>query len=285
MGRFLSRALRGAGKALEKGVESADALIDGPVTDGIKHAADTSKHTVNRVSKGLADRTAAAASNDNIISNQGGNEHMAMNNLPDNSSGSAIPVGDPVDMYIGPSVDKRKLNEMISRGVLGKGETLKAAIWGSVESSRDPLGGARSKNSSISLGVKATGLDKRSGLMGLTNRRVIFYMPKMMNRYEFEAFAIKQIDSIQFTKGMRKGRIDVTILNGNRVIKGIDNEEGRTIVDIVQEAVDSVAAQGSTPTVITQQAQQSPIDALKMKFVNGEITKEEYEEKKAILEG
>lgn len=285
MGRFLGRALRGAGKALEKGVESADALIDGPVTGGIKHAADTGKHTVNRVSKGLADRTTTASS-DSIISNQGYSEPMAINNLPDRSSSdSPLPVGDMVDMYIGPSVDKRKLNEMISRGVLGKGETLKAAIWGSVESSRDPLGGARSKNSSISLGVKAAGLDKRSGLMGLTNRRVIFYMPKMMNRYEFEAFAIKQIDSVQFTKGMRKGRIDVTILNGNRVIKGIDNEEGRTIVDIVQEAVENVAAQGSAPTVITQQAQQSPIDALKMKFVNGEITKEEYEEKKAILEG
>ena len=33
------------------------------------------------------------------------------------------------------------------------------------------------------------------------------------------------------------------------------------------------------------QERQSPIAALKMKYVNGEITKDEFEEKKKILEG
>ena len=61
MGRFIGRALGGAGKALGKGVKAADDLIDGPVTGSIKHAADTSKQAVNRVSKGIADRTAANA--------------------------------------------------------------------------------------------------------------------------------------------------------------------------------------------------------------------------------
>ena len=127
------------------------------------------------------------------------------------------------------------------------------------------------------------GLDKRSGLLGLTSQRVIFYMPKMMNRYEFEAYTIDQVDSITFTKGMRKGRIDISIVNNNNVIKHIDNDEGKTIVEMIQNAIqESKKQQGST--VITQE-KQSPLDALKMKFVNGEITAEEYEKMKKVLEG
>ena len=47
----------------------------------------------------------------------------------------------------------------------------------------------------IELGTKVLGLDKRSGLIELTNQRVIFYIPKMMNRYEFEAYKLKQVDA------------------------------------------------------------------------------------------
>ena len=61
MGKFLSRALSGAGEALGKGVKAADNLIDGPVTDSIRHATDTGKHAVNRVSKDIADRTIVKA--------------------------------------------------------------------------------------------------------------------------------------------------------------------------------------------------------------------------------
>lgn len=107
-------------------------------------------------------------------------------------------------------------------------------------------------------------------------------MPKMMNRYEFEAYKIKQIDAIQFTKGMRKGRIDISTTNSNRIVKGVDNEEGRVIVDIIQQAMEKLDEQSSAPTVVVDA--QDPIKVLKMKFVNGEITQEEYETKKAILE-
>ena len=105
----------------------------------------------------------------------------------------------------------------------------------------------------------------------------------MLNRYEFKAYELKQIDSIRFTKGLRKGRIDITTTDNSRVIKGINNEEGMTIVDMIQRAIDKINMQRNAPTVAA--AAQSPIDVLKMKFINGEITKEEYEEKKKILDG
>lgn len=286
MGRYLGRAIRGAGKVLEKGIESADALIDGPVTDGIKQVADTSKHTVNKVSKGITDRTSTERSTDNNIKAGDENIPMILDNPPDKQGDTDVTplAASGVEQFIGQSVDRKKLDEMISRGVLMRNETLKGAIWGSIEASRVPLGGNRSKHMELDLATKAMGMDKRSGLIGLTNRRVIFYMPKMMNRYEFDAFAIKQVDSVQFTKGMRKGRVDISIVNNNRVIKGIDNEEGKIIVELIQQALEEIETKSSAPTVVTTTAQ-SPIDALKMKFVNGEITKEEYEEKKAILEG
>lgn len=287
MGRFLGRALRGAGKALERGVESADAVIDGPVTDGIKQMTDTSKQAINKMSSGIADRTAPAGHQQptgSLLSNGEDDKRMAVSSLPgggDDGTPTASATS-AADQFIGESVNRKKLDEMLSRGVLISSETLKAAIWGSVESSRGPLGGARSKHSDIDLVTKATGLDKRSGLLGLTNRRVIFYMPKMMNRYEFEAYKLKQIDSVQFTKGMRKGRVDISTTNSNRVVKGVDNDEGRIIVELIQQAMERLDEQSSTPTVVVDA--QDPIKALKMKFVNGEITQEEYEAKKAILE-
>ncbi len=47
MSRYLSRAIKGAGKALEKGVKATDNLIDGPVTNGVNK-------TTNKVSKNIA---------------------------------------------------------------------------------------------------------------------------------------------------------------------------------------------------------------------------------------
>ena len=216
MGRYLGRALRGAGKALEKGIESADALIDGPVTDGIRQATDTGKQAINKVSSNITDRTSSESTN-NFLSKDGDNESVTAFPVKDDDKiPTASPSPYPVDgKFIGGSVSKKKLDEMLSRGVLIRGETLQAAIWGSIESNRTPLGGARSKHMEIGLATKAAGMDKRSGLLGLTNHRVIFYMPKMMNRYEFEAYKIKQIDSVQFTKGMRKGRIDIGTANDN----------------------------------------------------------------------
>ncbi len=61
MGKFLSRALRGASKVLERGVESADNIIDGPVTDRIKHVTDSGKNTVNRVSESVHHKTVTDA--------------------------------------------------------------------------------------------------------------------------------------------------------------------------------------------------------------------------------
>ena len=173
------------------------------------------------------------------------------------------------------------VEEMTWRGVLLEGESLRAAIRGQVESSRDPLGGTRSKHQDLDLATTMLGMDRRSRLLGLTNQRVIFYMPKIMNRYEFEAYAIEQVDSATFTKGMRKGRIDISIVNNNRMIKHIDNGEGRIMVDMIQSAVQESKKQGSAAA----SGAQSPMDALKMKLVDGEITEEEYERKRKILEG
>ena len=203
--------------------------------------------------------------------------------LPDKFTDPNLPSPIHENSFIGPSVNRKKLDEMFSRGVLGSDETLEAAMWGGIEFGNQLLIGRRSKHKKTDLSDKAVKLSTRSGLMILTNHRIIFYMPKMLNRYEFEAYELKQIDSIRFTKGLRKGRIDITTTNNNRVIKGINNEEGITVVDMIQRAIDKINTQRNAPTVVA--AAQSPIDVLKMKFINGEITKEEYEEKRKILDG
>ena len=172
---------------------------------------------------------------------------------------------------------------MKENGVLLVGEELRSAIWGKIESSRIPMMGSRQKDADLQLPV----FNSRNGLLGLTTQRVIFYMPKMMGRYEFEAYEIDQVDSIIFTKGMRKGRINVSIVNNDRVIKGIDNTEGKTIVEHIQTAIQENKRQrqdGGASASQNGSNTQSPMDILKTKFVNGEITEEEFERKKKLLE-
>lgn len=70
----MGRALRGAGKALGKGINAADDPIDGPITGGIKQAANTGRQAVNKAAKGMADRTAPAAESDNLITDNDGAE-------------------------------------------------------------------------------------------------------------------------------------------------------------------------------------------------------------------
>ena len=185
--------------------------------------------------------------------------------------------------FIGKTIKQNWFKEIQERDILLDHENLIAAIRGTIESGVVPLSGDRSTFANIGLtGTAATHV--RDGLIGLTNKRVIFYMPKVFNRYEFESYDLDQISSIQFTKGMMKGRIQITAFNDHKTIKWINNMEGKKITEMIQKAVHALKFADKNTENNNLLSDKNPLDILKLRFAKGEISKEEFDEMKSTLE-
>ena len=136
----------------------------------------------------------------------------------------------------------------------------------------------------------------------VTEKRIVVRNPTKMGLGEnIEDYPYDQITSVKLEKGMFSASIQFTIpgmtessksdkwsglvwgRSDEGVIDAIPKSKAEKLFKIIREGVANSKKEKSQPTVIQQQ--QSPIDMLKVKFVNGEITKEEFEEKKKILEG
>ena len=188
------------------------------------------------------------------------------------------------EKYISSEISPEWLDDMKDRKVLLEGEELEFAIKCSIEKAIDVMAGQRGKLDSLDLASKMLKMDKRKGIAAITNNRIIFYMPKMLDRYEFESFDHERMDSVEFTKGMRKSRLEITTLNDHKILKDVNTEEGKKMTDELQKIIVANKDAKSNPTTVNTVQQQSPMDLLKTKFINGEITDEEYQQKHKILE-
>lgn len=136
----------------------------------------------------------------------------------------------------------------------------------------------------------------------VTEKRMVIRNPTKMGLGEnIEDYSYDQITSVKLEKGLLSASIQFTIpgmtemsksdkwsglpwgRSDEGVIDAIPKGKAEKLFKIIRDGVDNAKKQKNQPSVVQQQ--QNPLDALKMKFVNGEITKEEFEEKKAILEG
>lgn len=184
--------------------------------------------------------------------------------------------------FVGKTVKEIWFKEMEEREVFLENEKIIAAIKGTIESGRIPLSGDRSTHTGIGLGG-AVATQVRNGLIGLTNKRVVFYMPKILNRYEFESYDLDQISSIQFTKGLMNGRIQITAFNDYKTIKWVDNEEGKTITTMIQKAVHDLKFNKSEKNQEKESDEDDVLSTLKLRYAKGEINKKQYEKLKKEL--
>jgi len=185
--------------------------------------------------------------------------------------------------FVGKSVKKQWFKEMEERNIFLKDEKIIAAIKGGIESGIVPLRGDRSTYSGITL-AQAAVTDVRNGLVGLTNKRVIFYMPKMLNRYEFESYTLDQISSVQFTKGLINSRIQITAFNDHKTIKWVNNEDGKTMTTMIQEAVHKLKFKKEEHEKKVKKSDEDDVlKVLKLRYAKGEITKKEFEKLKKDL--
>ena len=262
MGRYLSRALRGAGKALGKGVEAADGLIDGPVAGGIRRTADTGKEAVNRVSKGITDRTAvpkAGASND-LISQDDDPTPVIFGNRPAKKDESQ-PVRITRDDQVYP-MDDRETGKIHHR--LDPGES----VVMSVRQSR----------------VKPGGANVNPATIFVTEKRVIIRFPTRMGLGEdIVEHEYGVIRSIQLEKGMMSSSL-VFFMAGNTpgtTIQAIPKPKAEAVYRYVRGKTQEAKERGmkvtfDQPAQPAAPPQEDPLALLQKKYINGEITREEF---------
>lgn len=177
--------------------------------------------------------------------------------------------------FIGKTVKENWFSEMSERNIFLKDEKIRAAIRGNIESPTIPFGGDRSTYGDMKLS------HIRDGLIGLTNKRVIFYMPKILNRYEFESYILDQISSVQFTKGLIQGRMQITAFNDYKIIKHIDNEEGKKMTEMLQNTIHDLKFKKTDAK--NDSSDDDILKTLKLRYARGEINRSQFEKLKKDL--
>ena len=150
----------------------------------------------------------------------------------------------------------------------------------------------------------------------LTDRRILYFNEKFLGRYELKVIPYQKLEEMKAERGrVRYGSIafkdeDGEVVSLNRVSK----EYLEPFVDSLEKALNDVAVEPvsierkkglmgkmewrflkpaemvfvAKPTQRQQETRAArpldPLEALKMRFVNGEITEEEYLRKKKLLE-
>jgi len=133
----------------------------------------------------------------------------------------------------------------------------------------------------------------------VTEKRVMIRNPTKLGLGEnIEGYTYDQITSVKIKHGLFSSSLEFVIpgmtelsksgrnipwgRNDEGVIDAIPKAQAEKMRSLIQEKLDKAKQEKNRP-FITQQ-QQSPADALKMKYVNGEISEEEYLKMKKILD-
>jgi hypothetical protein len=140
----------------------------------------------------------------------------------------------------------------------------------------------------------------------VTDRRLIITNPSMAGlRKSIQDFPYDKIVGIKLQKGIFTSTIDITTAGmgsqgkpghfGSRwgkgednAIDGIEKNKGDEIVKFVRtkmEEVKNANQQSANQQSASNPISEDPLTLLKKRFVMGEITKEEFEEMKQILDG
>lgn len=127
--------------------------------------------------------------------------------------------------------------------------------------------------------------DKGWGVLVASNKRIIF-VDKGLFGIKVEDFPYDKVTSIQYETGMVWGKITIFASGNKADIDKVDKDKVRNFSEYVRARITGTKEHVSAPepTETKSEADTEVLKTLKTRLAKGEITKEEYEELKQVLE-
>jgi hypothetical protein len=125
----------------------------------------------------------------------------------------------------------------------------------------------------------------------VTNQRIIRYSPSNLGlRKEIEDYRYEDIANLKIDKGIRFATIAVKrrFMSEDLILDKLLKDQADYICRFIQENLRRISSAPTSPGTAGQQipatSPEDPLQVLKLRFVRGEITKEQFEEMKRVLE-
>lgn len=77
----------------------------------------------------------------------------------------------------------------------------------------------------------------KSGLLVVTNRRVIFHVPTLFGRFRSPVYPMDQITSVNYGRRVGGDRIELNVSGDQKIIKWIPRGEGKKAASIIRKMI------------------------------------------------
>jgi len=125
----------------------------------------------------------------------------------------------------------------------------------------------------------------------VTNQRIIRYSPSSLGLHkEIEDYRYEDIANLKIDKGIMFARIIVKrrFMSEDLILDNLPEGQVDYIFRLIQENLRRIGSATTSPVTADQQtpltSSEDPLQVLKLRFARGEITKEQFEEMKKVLE-
>jgi len=125
----------------------------------------------------------------------------------------------------------------------------------------------------------------------ITNQRIIRYSPSTLGLHkEIEDYRYEDIANLKIEKGILFATITLRrrFMSQDLILDNLPAGRVDYVFRLVQENLKRISSASVSPVTTSQQAPtispEDPLQVLKLRFARGEITREEFEEMKRVLE-
>jgi len=125
----------------------------------------------------------------------------------------------------------------------------------------------------------------------ITNQRIIRYSPSSLGLYkEIEDHRYEDIANLKIEKGILFATITLKrrFMSEDLILDNLPAGKVDYVFRLIQENLKRISSTSVSPVTTNQQtpltATEDPLQVLKLRFARGEITREEFEEMKRVLE-